>query len=343
MDTKYRFHLRELIGKDLIRGRSVGEKCREKARSGHGFTLVEMLVAVAILSILSLLLMVILNQVSAGWSLVQSQIDARQNGRAILTLMASDLRPAALPTDRTNTNNLQFVVDPPVLTAASGYLYPHAFFWQAPIATSTTFGTMAEVGYFIRWDTSKVGNPRAFLCRLFVNPPNPRVASSYIYAQPTAWLTTSILDSTAPGTMASAYQGWVADNVIGLWVRCLDANGLPITQDSGSTENGSPATVNYAFDSRKGYTTANGVMKSGIYDASSQTFQLWTTLPSYVEIAVVVIDARGASRITTIPTYASTDPTKFWSEIQTFMSSLPAGVSNRARVYSTRVQMSNGG
>ncbi len=120
MDTQCLSHLLGVLATDSMRDCSGRDKCRRRAWRGDGFTLVELLVAVAILSILSLLLMVILNQVSAGWSLVQSQIDARQNGRAILTLMASDLRPAALPTDRTNTNNLQFVVDPPALTATSG-------------------------------------------------------------------------------------------------------------------------------------------------------------------------------------------------------------------------------
>ncbi len=123
-------------------------------------------------------------------------------------MIASDLRPAALPIDRSNLYNLQLLEDPPSLINATsglggGYLYPHALFWQAPLATvnlSGGAGKMAEVGYFVRWINTSSSNPRAILCRFFVNPGD----SNYlIYSQPTNWLTSSVLDAAAPG-VASA-------------------------------------------------------------------------------------------------------------------------------------------
>src|SRR5258708_1302040 len=79
---------------------------------GRAFSLVEMMVAVLVLSILIILLCGILNQVSTGFTQVFAQVNRRQNGLAILNQIASELRIAALPADRWNNRDLQLLVDP---------------------------------------------------------------------------------------------------------------------------------------------------------------------------------------------------------------------------------------
>ena len=343
-----------------------------------GFTLVELLVSVAILSILILLLCGILNEVSTSWTQVRAQIDRRQNGQAILALISSELRTAAVPSDRMNTSSLQLVVDPPALLTTAGYLYPHAIFWQAPIASGTTNGSLAEVGYFIRWDTTtNSANPRASLCRFFVSPTD--TTNFLIYSTPANWLTPAtgqagaIIDAVAPGNSANNYKGWFADNVIGLWVRCLDANGIPITQTASAAGHQTDSkTTNYSFDSRLGYLassvtgTPKYIPKSAYYDAGSKTDVIACALPSAIEIAIAVVDAQTASHVTAIPSYTpfnmsptlpsgasaaaapytANSPVDFWNDINFFLANLKTKqplVARGTHVYSIRVPLVNGG
>jgi prepilin-type N-terminal cleavage/methylation domain-containing protein len=338
-----------------------------------GFSLIELLVAIAVLSILTLLLCGILNQVSSSWTQIRAQVDWRQNGRSILNVIASELRVAALPVDRSSPYSLQLMVDPNALLGNSTYLNPHAIFWQAPIASDTSLGNMAEVGYFVRWDSSNATNPRAVLCRFFVNPKD--TANYLIYSNPTAWLTTGssgTLDTVAPGNTANNYKGWFADNVIGLWVRCLDANGIPITRTAADVAHLTDSvTTNYSFDSRLGYLATNAgtsgsyIAKSAYYDAGITTSagtheMVQSALPSTIEIAIVLIDSQTANRVTAIPSYTpfpsgvsgasspyiNDSPVDFWNDINYFLSKLKTAqplVARGAHVYSIRVPLVNGG
>lgn len=325
----------------------------QSTRAVRGFTLVELLVAMAIFSILAALLFTILSQVNRTWQQAQSRIEPRKSGRAILDYINRDLGAAALPAARGMTYgsptaqpdspnlNLQFLANPSQLTAAT-FLNPHALFWQAPIASVTTHGNLAEVGYFVRWDESNPNNPRAMLCRFFVNPGD---TNYLIYSSPTNWLSDSILNSAAPGvkdttTPANSYKGWFADNVIGLWARCLDSRGNPVTNSALNS-----AYANYAYDSRKGYryqVGTNVVIKSG-GPSIGTTNQILATLPASVEVALVILDSQAASRLTQKPVYTNSPPTatSFWTDINGFVSNLPAPVRSGARIYSTRVTLKN--
>jgi len=317
------------------------------------FTLVEILVAMAIFAMLATLLFGVLSQVNKTWQQAQSQIEPRKSGRAILDYITRELEMASLPEVRgmnySNTSsspdstdlNLQFLENPS--QANSAFLNPHAIFWQAPVASVTTNGNMAEVGYFIRWDVSNPNNPRALLCRLLVNPSD---TNYLIYSSPNAWLSDAILDSAAPGVKntgdpANSYKGWFADNVIGLWARSLDARGNPITNSALNA-----AYVNYAYDSRKGYryqVGTNVIIKSGFQSAGT-TNQIFATLPASVEVALVILDSRAASRLTQKPVYTNTWPptaTSFWTDVNRFVSNLPTAVRSGSRIYSTRVALKN--
>jgi type II secretory pathway pseudopilin PulG len=329
------------------------------------FTLVEMLVSIAIFSIISILLLVLLNQVAGSWALIQNQIDTRQNGRAILTMMANDVRGAALPVDKANVSNLQFVIDPTnFIGGTPNLLNPHAFFWQAPIATDSTYGKMAEVGYFVQWDTSISSNPKPILCRFFLNPTtrvSPANTNYGILTSPGSWINPTLATNVAPGVFNSTannnYSGWVADNVVGLWVRGVDSAGYPIT-NTAFTNSVSTAVVStsdtYAYDSRQGYTTSytiggHTVSKTLFKDSAPATpvYVFNCNLPAYLDITVMVIDSRAAQRISSLGTqtsltnYASTNTAKYWTEINTFYTNQPTFIQSSARIYSTRVQLNN--
>ena len=256
------------------------------------FTLIELLVSMAVLTILVFLFSQMFIQVSSFWSLQGSNTEWSQNRRAMNTLITSDLRGALLPVDRTNTNSLQFVVNPSGVSAT--YQNPDAIFCQAPVATDQSLGDVAEVGYFVQWDASNPANPRARLCRFFVNPGSTVAGTTtadpnyLIYATPSSWLSDSLIQSVAPATSAKAYQGLFAENVIGFWVQCLDPSNVPITQDATGA-----AFTGRAFDSRHyTYPVTNSV------GANISVANGGCSLPASLLLSMVLIDSATAARVT---------------------------------------------
>jgi prepilin-type N-terminal cleavage/methylation domain-containing protein len=246
------------------------------------FTLVELLVATAVLSVLIVLLAQVMSMVSDAWSGGTGRAERQQNGRALVDFIGRELRAAALPVDPQSNGvapDLQFVVNPTSVPAK--YRQPHALFWQAPIATDTSRGNMAELGYFVRWDESRTP-PRAMLCRVFINPGEPQ---HKVYDN-LEWLSEEVLQQVAPVDATTGYRGLFAENVIGFWARSLDSTGNVISQSGG--ERGE-------FDSRKGYLDTS-------YDAGGATINITRTapvLPSSMEVSLLMLDSRAAGTITT--------------------------------------------
>jgi uncharacterized protein (TIGR02599 family) len=304
----------------------------------RAFTLLEVLVATAVLSLLVVLLASIAGQVSKVWQDVSANNEQRAAARVLLHFMARELQaarqPVPIPSASTNVANLQMVAS---LTSATtkvpaDNLYPHALFWQAPVAKNTSMGNIASVGYFIRWDTtSQPGRAKPILSRLFVDPTNP---SNFQIYDPTGgvandWL--SVLPTVAPATSPD-YQGWLSDNVIALWIRMLDADGQPIIQNAAGQ------TMNYAFDSRQGYRSpATGRIHSA------------PAYPPCVEIALVTVDSKTLAKIQTPLVPVTTTPTDFDKDAATagsvryFLENLPQDIRAGARIFSTRVYLPSGG
>jgi len=244
---------------------------RGRAGWHRGFTLLEMLVAITILSIISLILASILGYTSGIWQQGESTNQNRQRARIVLDRIGQELRAAALPLNRTNSTSLEFVINPSSI--GSNYLNHDAIFWQAPIATDTSQGDLAEVGYFVRYV-----NNQPNLCRFFVNP----TANNYIENNPTSWLSASILDSVAPATQASQYQGLFLENVLGLWIQAFNQDGTAFVGDSRVTG----------------------------------------TLPAWVDLSLVLIDSEHAKRLTApIPSASYSTASAFVSSLPNAVSS----------------------
>ena len=159
-------------------------------------------------------------------------------------------------------------------------------FWQAPLATETTFGEIAEIGYFVKWSETDRAVPRPVLCRFFVNPSKQDssgaiIANSenfLIYKSMDSWLSGSLLGSVAPADKASGYVGLFAENVVGLWLRCTGLDGAEL-----------PKT----FDSRKGYElTVKYTDASGMQTKKEQRY-----LPAAVTVSVAQIESRLTPRM----------------------------------------------
>lgn len=248
-----------------------------------GFTLIEVMVSTTILILLTLILSQALNHLGGIWQLSRARVEKSEGGRAVLEFMTRELAATQLPVNRTDQKSLQFLVNPQS-SVSSKYLNRDAVFWQAPVASDQSLGDLAEIGYFVQWDeTTNPANPRAVLCRLFVNPNDPNSISdpnpNYLIYSGLSWITDTIIGVVAPADNSNKqnpYQGLFVENVLALWVTCLDPTGKAI---SGNT-----------FDSRTGYSytdlTGSSVTLSGC------------ALPAAIDLSFVMLDSHSANRIT---------------------------------------------
>jgi len=238
------------------------------------FTLLEILVAITVLSLVVLVLANILGQSTAMWQKGLNDSQHRQRARAMLDLIGRDLRQACLSVDRARQDSLRFEINPPALTALS-IQNSDALFWQAPVSTAES-GELAEVGYFVHWSDGK-----AALYRFFLDCSDPRY------------------DAVEPNSSILTIPDWsdyiFLENVIGLWINAYDKNGAILAEP---------------FDSR-----------------SSRA------LPASVEIFLVLLDSRSASRLTAAPGYTA--------DASSFIDGLPADVRPGASVVSMRVNLEN--
>lgn len=235
----------------------------ERPASQHGFTLVELLVATALLAFISLMLMEMLNRTSSLWTQGQAQSDRRQSARSVADVVSRELQPALMPVDPADQTSLQFLLNPTAVPA--NLRNPDALFWQAPIASDRSWGDVAEIGYFLKWDGTTPGSPRPLFCRFFVNPTDKD--NYLILKSPASWLTSDIIDKVAPAnSLASGYAGLFAENVIGFWARCFDKDGKCLN----------------AYDSR--------VQK---------------VLPRTVKIYLVLVGPAGLARLNQVPDYGA--------------------------------------
>ena len=226
-----------------------------------GFTLLELLVATAVLALIVLVLSAMLSTTGSSWQAAVGRSESGLSARAIADYIQTDLRPALLPVNPSDTANLQFILNPPAAPKNGD-----ALFWQSPVANDTTYGDIAEVGYFVKWIADSNNTRKPVLCRFFVEPTD--AAAYEIYKNPGAWLTAPLIDSVAPGTPASNYKGLFAENVVGIWFRCLDGAGKAYAK---------------SFDSRTPPSDSLGKVKH---------------LPAAVQVSFVLISSKAASRIT---------------------------------------------
>ena len=291
----------------------------ERDAVAPAFSLVEMLVALAILSIIVVVLLSVTTSLISTWQLGQARNERRTVGRDALERMTRDFHQALIPVSKSNTTNLEFIINPPGVS--STYELPQAVFWQAPVASDGGVnGNLAIIGYFVQWI-----NGAPMLSRALINPSN---TSSYtIYSSPTDWISDALIQANAPATSASGYAGLLAENVLGLWVEALDPQGRPIQQSTGfAGEN---------FDSRLAYSYTNSV-----YTTVPTTNQP-PVLPASVQIAIVLIDSRTAKRLTGVnpKEKPSANTGNFWNDIQNFYTNLPSVIQKGAEIQTTKVEI----
>lgn len=280
--------------------------CNKDGRGGY--SLVEVLVSIAVLTILVLVLMQLVGSTFRIFSLGVSQKDTLQNLRAISHLLQNNLEGAVLPVNPANQSSLQFVEDPSAISSV--YENPDAIFWQSALGTDSSVSSIVGVGYFLFWDTSNATNPQGKLCRLYLDSSSPTLSDYQSYCNG-SWLSSNpnnFISTYAPGTQAQNYKGLLAENVIGFWVHFEAVDNM-----------GNPVTLSSPFNSR-----------------------IDQRLPTAAVLSFAFVSPATARRITpgdvTIiqGLYSQYDPTHPTTS-SLFLAGLPAAIKSDTRFYTTRV------
>lgn len=334
-----------------------------KNTARRAFTLVEMLAAITIFSLIAVMIFTIISNTANITSSTTARLDTTRVARECFDLIGNDLRVLPPPynnriaytlnpsLDLTKTSSIQMLLNNPgtgsTPSGIENYSYPHSIFWQAPLARNKNYGNLAVVGYYLLRDLqANPKNTRLQLRRLYVEPevpadPPPASANYLIYDQANAWCPSALLKKFAPDTLAednsNGQKGWVADGVLAMWIRCLDSRGQPIVTKA----DGAAITPPYSYNSRDSYRYSDtSLSPAAIRYPESQS----AALPSYIEVALVCIAPKDMVRITSLPTASATNPANFYDEVEIFTKgarSMNPGVKSiesfyrKFRIYST--------
>lgn len=272
-------------------------------KKNQGFSLVEALVGVAVAGLILTFLVSLSSQSIRVIQSMEASKSHRQDAREILHLISQDLQGALFPLDSSDLESYQMIKNPPFLN--QNLLNRDALFWQTTSDEKSLHSDVVVVGYFIRW----INDPRSpcpVLCRLYVNPDKNN--DDLLIDSPQEWVNDSLLSEFSPATAAKDYRGYLADNVIGLWIEL---------QQSQDVINGSFRSDWSVFDSRK----ESSRPKSAKVSLAMVTPEFRQQLDFEMQTKI-----QGA--------YSSSSP-------QNFIKKLPVNVRKNVRIFSVRVDFKN--
>lgn len=296
-----------------------------KTKDGHdpasAFTLVELLIAMTILSLLVVLTASLLSGVSRAWISGEQQVETFQDGRAITELISRELSQAVI------SSRLQLVQNPSFPPGLNQRANSDSIFWQAP-ATSTTSGDLAEIGYYLTADYQ--------LKRFFVPPTDTN--NYQIFSAPNQPTDNSALWVTS--FVTNTLSNTVSEGVLAFWVRCLDRNGDLIPWLSSNAVGVGPLKFNSAGHFQPAIP---GQVSSFKYTNQPTTAQAHL-LPSAIEVTLITIDLKTMRRSPAIPAMpSSAGPQDIPTAINTFSQQLISNNIKTARTFTTRVRLPNAG
>jgi prepilin-type N-terminal cleavage/methylation domain-containing protein len=300
-----------------------------------GFTLVELLISIAILVSIVLILTSLITAVSKAWASGEQQVSEFQDGRAILELISRELSQAVI------SSSLQFVQNPSIANFPKNQNLrsgSDSIFWQAP-ASSTTSGNLAEIGYCLVEDHNNSGGDVYQLKRFYVPPTD--TTNYQIFASPNQptdtsapWVTNYF--TVVPPAPAPPLANPIASGVLAFWVRCFDCNGDLIPWLSGAP----PMKFNSAAHFQLAAPGQSGSFK---YINASLTARA-NLLPATVELTIVTLDAQSFRKGPSIPAQnAQGIPDDLPTISNLFSQALITNSIRNARTFSTRVNLVNSG
>jgi type II secretory pathway pseudopilin PulG len=329
-----------------------------KLRSTPAFTLVELLVSVALLTFLMLVLAGVTESASRAWREGQSRTETFQSARTSLEIIARELAPALVDT------RMQFVVAPDsVLTQAeAAHVTPNTpvLLWMAPLGED---GALRCVGYYLYRDEARkfhrlkrifiapptTAKPSPYFPRM-INPNNPRDPELRTSPTDAKWFTRSWKAETFDeenAHNAEAVVSSAADGVVAFWVQCIDALGNPVPLLSkSSTHPTSELQYNSAAYFQAATTAPFDGGNSFQYLAASPQAMKANRVPAAIDLTIVTIDSRSLARGLMIPAQVNSYDAKGALDVEASVRQFDALLRQngiyQARTFSTRAKLVNG-
>jgi uncharacterized protein (TIGR02599 family) len=299
-----------------------------------GFTILELLVAMAVTSLLVVMLLQIIGISSSRWKSVNDKAQSYSSARAAFDAFTRSLAQATLNTEydyyntarqsrltlTANSDTAGLASFTPDLYGRSSALHfisgkslvnnqhTHAVFFQAPLDFDTSVppqtlsGQLNAIGYFIRFGDDAAGRPPNISSS---NPPPKNRFRLMQYLQPTTGLDT-YRETAGSGWFTNdvnasppANQHVLAENIVVLAV-------MPRLPDG-------TAAPNYEYDSRRQWGAG-----------AAQPVQMHQ-LPPVVRVLMVVIDETSAARDPSLGSQFSglfQDPAQYDANIATVETTL---------------------
>lgn len=324
---------------------------RSRAPDYRAFTLVELMVAMAIFLVMLGIFAGILNSVHQGWERAQRETEIAQNARAILGLLEKDLTSAIAGTSRVTDstakpaayNVMQFGQNPNLTTKiVGGAPVPESdsiFFW------SQGMGGLSQVGWYLASNAQSPSPNSLYELRRFHRPAEfqtvPYVKESNL--SKLFWLEGS---EVAPIELNSSSR-IVSERILGFWIECLDAHGRTIPWLSLSDTSAAPLKFNSAarFQMAPESTTfANGSTFHYTAPATAQA----NMLPAAVRITLLITDEgtliRHRNRIPGLPARLTPGPNNSPDPVESAVTAYQKELSDlgiRAASFSTVVKLTN--
>lgn len=253
-----------------------------------GFTIVELLVASAVLMLILGITLALINQTSSVVRRASDKITEFQSARAAFDLITQNLSQATLasywdydnptaPTKYLRTSQLHFLVGNAGVSPFAGQIGTgQAMFFQAPLGFSSDSaryggldGLINSCGYFIKY-----GDDSAL-------PPPFNTTPKYRYR---------LMQVIQPSEAVGVYSSTTGNS----WVQSAAANAVPIADNiiylavwprkaTNDDPVGSGLTDSFSYDSRKDNT-------------STSQPETANQLPPIVQITIVAIDETSAGR-----------------------------------------------
>jgi prepilin-type N-terminal cleavage/methylation domain-containing protein len=283
-----------------------------KSQIANGFTLVEVMVVVVLLSLIVYALMMVFSSTQAAFRSSVTQAGVLDDGRAAMDLMAADLR-AMTPSDGYTNGAVNFYA------AVTPYASPPSPLYQPMVGGNSTRMNVLE-NIFILSRGNQNGVPTWYGVGYAVtNGPSGSLYSLYRFStsHPVAAVDPAFLfNEFLTNFLANVTSGsHLLDGVVSLTVRACDVNGGPMT-------------ANIVYSGAQ-FVTNQNVLYFPPQFGETGFFMFNNTLPASVQIEMGVLEDRALQRA---------DSLNFNLQAQ---SNYLAGAAGAVHVFRQRVTIPN--
>ncbi len=283
-----------------------GPRTTDHAR--RGFSLIEILVTVALLTLIILGLYGMFTQVQRAFRMSMSQVDLLEAGRAVTEMVPRELEQIT-PAGNLYPDGVNFYtrlpIGKPLIQPLPGSSFPRTNLLQDCFLLLRDNQTWVGIGYCVRTNDPLTG--RLYLAEC--DPPNMGVGSLYRWSVSTNVLRSDGLRSDprdlyrafraacVSGSAASVnISNRICDGVIHFYLRSFATNGWPIFSD------GSQSTAYFRSDGGLSLIWTNSVVGSaltdpdktgiGYPDRMTGCYFYSNAVPAFLELELGILDQR---------------------------------------------------